>query len=434
MAIRDTAFDLSEYPMQIKVRIFAAQLNAAAGIGLWCFTQEQDESENKIFSTCLYEKEFLNFLELSECMSYLKTYKDGIKKPVIMSDELGITWVAEHAYCNGEVSFLVIMGPVFLNSTSLKYIERELSKRIRSVQLQRQMTRTLASVPVLYATMLDQYAKMLHFMLTNERIRSVDFDFQNKAAHSESKGQSVWDESNKEVWDHASDRMLEVEQMILSAVREGNLQYREILEDSLVHNSDFVSSTGNPLRDGKNSVITQDVLCCRAAIEGGLSVNTAKGIEEHYMTEIEKASTQTELKNIFNSMVGDYVTKVRECRENPLISKSIRECCDYIRVNVQKPLTVEQIAGEMGYTTYYFTKKFNKEMGIKVTDYIKQVRIEYAKVALITTNRSIQDISDSLQFGSRNYFSKVFHSIVGVTPAAYREMAGRLPDGDMKEL
>ncbi len=79
----------------------------------------------------------------------------------------------------------------------------------------------------------------------------------------------------------------------------------------------------------------------------------------------------------------------------------------------------------MGYSTYYFSKKFNKEMGIKVTDYIKQVRIDQAKIALITTKRSIQDISDSLQFGTRNYFSKVFREIVGVTPAAYRERMGR---------
>ena len=82
-------------------------------------------------------------------------------------------------------------------------------------------------------------------------------------------------------------------------------------------------------------------------------------------------------------------------------------------------------AKELGYTTYYFTKKFNKEMGIKVTDYIKQTRIEYAKIMLITTTKSIQDISDSLHFGTRNYFSKVFRELTGISPAEFRENAGR---------
>ena len=124
-------------------------------------------------------------------------------------------------------------------------------------------------------------------------------------------------------------------------------------------------------------------------------------------------------------MLDDFVHKVRECNANPLISRTIQESCDYIRANVLKPLTVEEIAKEMGYTTYYFTKKFYKEMGVKVTDYIKEARVHYAKIALLTTRKSIEEISESLHFGSRNYFSKVFRSIVGVTPAAYRENVGK---------
>ena len=75
----------------------------------------------------------------------------------------------------------------------------------------------------------------------------------------------------------------------------------------------------------------------------------------------------------------------------------------------------------MGYTPYYFTRKFSKEMDMKVTDYIKQARIEYAQMELITTRKGIGEISDSLHFGSRNYFTKVFREITGMTPAAYRE-------------
>lgn len=75
-------------------------------------------------------------------------------------------------------------------------------------------------------------------------------------------------------------------------------------------------------------------------------------------------------------------------------------------------------------SAYYFIRKFYKEMGIKVSDYIKQARIEYAKVVLVTSKKSIQEISDLLQFGTRNYFSKVFHEVVGMMPAAYREKTG----------
>ena len=166
-------------------------------------------------------------------------------------------------------------------------------------------------------------------------------------------------------------------------------------------------------------------MCCRAAIQGGVSIKTAKEMEVKYHTKIERVDTITKLKNLNTEMLDDYVSRVHDGRENPLISKTIQECCDYIRANVTKPLDVDGIAAKMGYATYYFTRKFYKEMGIKVSDYIKQARIEYAKVEVMTSRKSIQEISDTLQFGTRNYFSRVFQEVVGMTPAAYRDGIGK---------
>ena len=59
-------------------------------------------------------------------------------------------------------------------------------------------------------------------------------------------------------------------------------------------------------------------------------------------------------------------------------------------------------------------------------DYIKEAKIEYAKIQLLTTSKGIQEISDLLNFSSRNYFSKVFREIVGVTPAAFQNQKNGL--------
>ena len=410
-------YDQLEYSKGMRVRILAAQVNAAAGLGTWCFVKKKDSpDENLIYSTCLKEKEFLTFLQLSGGLAFLGKRKEGWDRPVVLADSIGLVWVAEHAFEDGKPDMLIVMGPMFLSNTSLQYIDNALREKIHSLQTRLQMTRTLAEVPVLSASALDQYGKILHYSLTNQRIRSEDFIFQNDL-HLK-RAEKPEDEPQEQ---HNSDRLLQGEQQILAAVRDGNLQYREIAENELRYNGEYVCDTGNPMRDAKNTVLVLTTLCSRSAIEGGLPARSSLEMQKRYFAEIERAGSISALKNLKNAMLEEFVTRVHEVRENPLISKSIRECCDYIRVNVRKPLTVQEIAGQMGYTTYYFTKKFNREMGIKVTDYIKQARIEYAKVALITTDQSIQEISDSLQFGSRNYFSKVFHAIVGVTPAAYRE-------------
>lgn len=415
--------DLEEYPVGIRIRILAAQVNAAADLTTWCFVPEGAEGE-LIYSTSVQEEEFLAFFRLGDCLEFASQKSEGWDRPVIMSDPLGLVWLAEHAYENGEPGMLIVVGPMFLSRTSVKHIESALRDKVTSVHMQRQMMRTLASVPVISTSSLYQYGKMLHFTLTSRRIQAADFVFQDDRTVRLAREEGI----DLPVFSHDSDRIAKGEKLMLKAVTDGNMNYKEIMERELGYTREFVSDTGNSLRDGKNSVLVFTALCSRAAAKGGLSVKTAKEIELRFFSEIEACQTLTKLKNVKGLMIEEFVRKVRENKENPLISKAIQESCDYIRANVQRPLTVEMIAQEMGYTTYYFTRKFYREMGIRVTDYMKRARIEYAKIALLTTRKSIQDISDYLQFGTRNYFSKVFHETVGMTPAAYREKAGK--DGE----
>lgn len=409
--------NLEEYAVPIRIRILAGQMNAASNLGTWCFVKDQ----GLMYSTCILEKEFLGFLKLGKCLEIMEAHKEELHRPFIISDPLGLVWMGEYAYEKDHASMLIVLGPMFLSQTSVKHIETALRERVFSVHMQRQMMRTLANVPVIPMTSLNQYGKMLHFTLTSEKIQTSDFIFYGKQDEDKVLEKTVMEEPH----DMDPERVMKGEKLILQAIRDGNPAYGEILEKESNYNSGFISNTGNAIRDWKNTLLVFNALCSRAAMEGGVSVRAAKEIELRASGNIEACKTITELKNLMGSMLDEYVGRVRESQENPLISRATQECCDYIRANVLYPLTVESIAKELGYTTYYFTKKFNKEMGIKVTDYIKQTRIEYAKIMLITTTKSIQDISDSLHFGTRNYFSKVFREITGISPAEFRENAGR---------
>lgn len=432
MGYQEGMDDLEEYPGGVRVRILAAQVKASANLATWTFIN----GGTMFFSTCVHEKEFLSFLKLGKCLDFLYEEKRIWERPVILSDPLGMVWIAESAFEHDEEAkkdgetigkeednfgMLIVIGPLFLSHTSVKHIEESLRSSSYSVHMRREMMRTLAEVPVISMSAVNQYAKILHYTLTSQRIQTSDFIFQNEATRLLTMGE----ESEDSVQYQSLERVVQDEKLILQAVKDGNLDYRQIMEQGSNYQPEMPSNTGDVLRDGKNSVLIFTALCSRAAIEGGLAVKTAKEMEMRYISETERCETVTKLKSLKNMMLDDFVHKVRESKENPMISKTTQECCDYIRTNVLRPLTVEEIAKEMGYTTYYFTKKFYKEMGIKVTDYIKQARIEYAKIALLTTKKSIQEISDSLQFGTRNYFSKVFHEIVGMTPAAYREKVGK---------
>ena len=63
---------------------------------------------------------------------------------------------------------------------------------------------------------------------------------------------------------------------------------------------------------------------------------------------------------------------------------------------------------------------------MKINDYIHSVRVDAAKVLLVTTSREIQEISDLLHFGNRSHFDRVFRQHVGVSPAKFREQGGQI--------
>lgn len=107
-------------------------------------------------------------------------------------------------------------------------------------------------------------------------------------------------------------------------------------------------------------------------------------------------------------MLRAFIDKVHHCKIQSDMSRPIQECCNYISRNLCKNLNLKDMAKEIGYTEYYLTRKFAKEMGISMSEYINTKKTELAKIWLLTTDKNMQEISDELGYGTRSYFSRVF--------------------------
>lgn len=409
---------MGEVAVDEKVRIFAGQIYAAAGIGMWCFSRKR----RLFYSTSRNQQELLAFLELSDCWDYIFQREQGWEKPLILSDSLNMIWIAHDVI--GEVGrhYLLLLGPVFPSEVSIRHIHEALEQRETSVQMQRHLVRILSEVPVQSMEVLRQYAQMLHYSITEEMI-SVDEMYlqESEPQVSTEEPELQWKEKTEEFI--SADRMQQTEKILLKAVKEGNPDLKKMIHEEIMGSSAYLSETGDALRDGKNTLLMFEVLCNRAAIEGGISVYLAHEMERQKVQEIENCTTMTQLIKAREKMLDDYIQRVREVQACAQISRVVLDACGYIKAHVLETLAMEEIASAVGYTPYYFSKKFYQEMGIRVTDYIKVTRVEYAKILLVTSKKSIQDISDMLHFGTRSYFGKVFQKIVGVSPAVYREQA-----------
>lgn len=67
------------------------------------------------------------------------------------------------------------------------------------------------------------------------------------------------------------------------------------------------------------------------------------------------------------------------------------------------------------------TKKFKKEVGISIQQYILYKRIEASKNNLINSSDSISKIASGIGFDNPSYFSRYFKKLVGCSPIDYRK-------------
>lgn len=94
---------------------------------------------------------------------------------------------------------------------------------------------------------------------------------------------------------------------------------------------------------------------------------------------------------------------------------------EYVMNNYSKNINLDTLAIMNDVSANYISKKFKKDTGINIIDYINMVKIDNAKKLLIITDDSINDISKKCGFGSSDYFSYVFKKQEKVSPNKYRK-------------
>ncbi len=102
------------------------------------------------------------------------------------------------------------------------------------------------------------------------------------------------------------------------------------------------------------------------------------------------------------------------------IEKTIQEVCFYIRENLEKDLDFKKIADDNNLGYSYFRKMFKNYTGVPPAKYHLDLRIIRAKDMILSSGKTIKEISYDLGFQSNYYFSRAFKNKVGVSPSEIR--------------
>ena len=100
---------------------------------------------------------------------------------------------------------------------------------------------------------------------------------------------------------------------------------------------------------------------------------------------------------------------------------------EYINHNINMEITIEELANRFYFDKTYIMKKFKKEIGRTIHDYINTIRI-LNSLFYYNYDNYILGIALKNGFNSIEYYSEVFSKIMGVNPLKYKKYINRSLD------
>ena len=100
----------------------------------------------------------------------------------------------------------------------------------------------------------------------------------------------------------------------------------------------------------------------------------------------------------------------------------INSCIKFIHENLDKDLTISQLADISCLTKDHLIRIFKQMMGYTPIKYINLKKIEKAQFMLLTTDMTVSEIALELSFDNISYFNRLFKQTINITPSEYREI------------
>lgn len=333
--------------------------------------------------------------------------------PIVLTNSLDFFWIADfEKNIEGKLLHIHVIGPIFIEDISLQKMKNDASLMHYSYRKKVDFLNVIKTLPVLNITRFYEYGLMMHYCITGQKITVSDLQYpktENRLSPEPEK---------KAIDSHGT---WAFEQEMLRMVENGNLNMKQFA--SQMSSGANLGSLGNgdPLRQFKNITIIFTALCTRAAIQGGLPVEIAYTLSDHYISALEASGNISDIAEINDMMQDDFVKRVHQIKLNSGLSLQIKNCCSYIELHIKEPFSLEKLSKAVGYSKNYLCKKFKDETGTTISKYVLEHKIELAKKMLLETPHNIHEIGEKLGFHSHSYFCEQFKRQAGISPGEFRK-------------
>lgn len=375
-------------------------------VGLSSFLYDKNLQIAESTSEC--ENHMRNFFLLNNDIVFEDIFSTNDTSPIFYSDSMYLNWFIQPLA--GHDAFILI-GPSFESELTNSSFQKQMDFQKMSVSSKLKFLEMLKLIPVIPYSQFRSYAQMVHFSVFNKTTSTRNYDHPKK--------EEVLEPIKKAVNLPETHGSRYAEFQLLNHVRHGILHTEEA--SSKYNHVLGMLSPNNPLRQAQNMMIIGIALICRAAVEGGMNYEAAFSLSDSYIQQIELAKNTTDVYSIYGNAITTYTTEVRKVQQSSY-SELTKYTITFIEKTLPNSIDLDKLSAKFGYDKYYISRIFHKDTGKSIANYTLNMKIEEAKSLLLSTQMSVQDISDALCFSSASYFCNSFKKEVGYTPVEFRSI------------
>ncbi|MGT2932858.1 YSIRK-targeted surface antigen transcriptional regulator [Streptococcus catagoni] len=204
------------------------------------------------------------------------------------------------------------------------------------------------------------------------------------------------------------------ESLLLDCMKSGNLKdVKQFLQRQF-------TKTKDPRSEKNYSILIFEKIS-QFAISMGISRQFAHDTRDDYIEKYEQCQSVHEVLQLRESAVLLFTQKISGVNKH---SYTVSRILHYIQENISKRLLIRTIAREVNFSESNIRKLFKKEMKCSIQQYIRQQKIEQAKL-LLRHGISVTEVSINLGYSDAAHFSKTFKTIVGISPKQYQQKPQR---------
>jgi AraC family transcriptional regulator len=92
----------------------------------------------------------------------------------------------------------------------------------------------------------------------------------------------------------------------------------------------------------------------------------------------------------------------------------------YVEENLDRNISLADLAGVVQLSVFHFMRKFRAEFGCPPHAYVMQRRLEHAKRQLARRDIPLKAVAANCGFADQSHMTRLFRRLLGATPAEYR--------------